>query len=131
MDGTAGRSAGIFFSLHPPHLAPECNIVSPLILPHSELGTGTMPLVCQQCATYAIWGTFAMAGFEEVPGSQCKPLLKDFCTKEVKIAPLLVLCAGPVAKKVDGCHIRVFLSNFFQEGFQVLPYCRWSLQPGG
>ena len=42
VDGTAGRSAGIF-SLHPPQLAPEYKTISPLIVPHSELGTWTMP----------------------------------------------------------------------------------------
>ena len=83
-----------------------------------------------QCATHTIWGAFAMAGFEVVPGSSCKPLPENFSTKEVKITTLLVLCAGAYAKKMDGCHIRESLSDFPQDGLQVLPYGRWSLRSG-
>ena len=77
-----------------------------------------------QCATHTIWGTFAMTGFKVVPGSSCKTLLENVSTKEVKMTTLLVLCARTVAKTNDGCHIWSYLSDFSQDGLQVLPYGR-------
>lgn len=81
-----------------------------------------------QCATYAIWGSFAMTGFKVFPGSSCKPLLKNFSAKKVKVITLFVLCAGPIIKKMYSGHIWEFSSDFLQNGLHVFPYCRWSLQ---
>lgn len=57
-------------------------------------------------STNSIWCTFAMTRLKKVPGTSQASLVK-LCTKQENVSLLLVLCTGPITKKVHNRHLGV------------------------